>query len=105
VKGTAEGFGVVFLEAALAGKAAVGGRSGGVGEAVLDGETGLLVNGSAPGEVASAVVRLLCNPALASGLGQRARERVLEEFDGRRQQRQFAALVDEILDSRMRNEP
>jgi phosphatidyl-myo-inositol dimannoside synthase len=105
VQGTAEGFGVVFLEAALAGKAAVGGRSGGVGEAVLDGETGLLVNGKDPGEVASAVVRLLGDPALASRLGQRARERVLEEFDGQRQQRQFAALIQDVLDGRTRNEP
>jgi phosphatidylinositol alpha-1,6-mannosyltransferase len=105
LKGTAEGFGVVFLEAALAGKAAVGGRSGGVAEAVLDGETGLLVNGSVPGEVASAVVRLLCDPALASRLGQRARERVLEEFDGRWQRRQFTAVVDEVLDGRTGAEP
>jgi phosphatidyl-myo-inositol dimannoside synthase len=105
VQGTAEGFGVVFLEAALAGKAAVGGRSGGVAEAVLDGETGLLVDGSVPGEVASAVVRLLCDPAAAGRLGQRARERVLEDFDGRRQRRQFAALVDEVLDGPMGNEP
>ena len=105
IKGTAEGFGVVFLEAALAGKAVVGGRSGGVAEAVLDGETGLLVDGSVPGEVASAVVRLLSDPVLAGRLGQRARERVLEDFDGRRQRRQFAALVDELLDGPMGNEP
>jgi phosphatidylinositol alpha-1,6-mannosyltransferase len=105
VQGTSEGFGVVFLEAALAGKAAVGGRSGGISEAVLDGETGLLVDGSVPGQVASAVVRLLCDPALASRLGQRARERVLEDFDGRRQQRQFAAVVEEVLDGRMDTEP
>lgn len=98
VQGTAEGFGVVFLEAALAGKAAVGGRSGGVLEAVLDGETGLLVDGQVPGDVAAAVVRLLRDPALATRLGSRGRERVLEEFDGRRQKRQFTAMVEQILE-------
>lgn len=97
VRGTAEGFGVVFLEAALAGKAAVGGRSGGVAEAVLDGETGLLVDGESPADVAEGVIRLLADPALAKCLGTRARERVLREFDGRWQQRSFAAVVDAVL--------
>jgi len=103
VQDTAEGFGVVFLEAALAGKAAVGGRSGGVHEAVLDGETGLLVDGQVPGEVAAAVVRLLRDPALAAHLGRRGRERVLGEFDGRRQQQQFTAVVEQILEDGERN--
>jgi phosphatidyl-myo-inositol dimannoside synthase len=103
VQGSAEGFGVVFLEAALAGKAAVGGRSGGVLEAVLDGETGLLVDGQVPREVAAAVVRLLSDPALAARLGRRARERVLEEFDGRRQQQQFTAVVEQVLEDGERN--
>lgn len=39
----AERFGMVFLEANASGKPVVAGKSGGVGDAVLDGETGLLV--------------------------------------------------------------
>jgi phosphatidylinositol alpha-1,6-mannosyltransferase len=89
VAGSAEGFGVVFLEAALAGKAVVGGRVGGVPDAVVDGETGLLVDGRSSAEVARAVVRLLCDPALATRLGTRGRQRALAEFDGRRQHEQF----------------
>ena len=38
-----EGFGIVFLEAAAAGVAQVAGDSGGAAEAVVDGETGLVV--------------------------------------------------------------
>ena len=38
-----EGFGIVFLEAAAAGVPQVAGASGGAGEAVVDGETGLVV--------------------------------------------------------------
>ena len=38
-----EGFGIVFLEAAASGVAQIAGRSGGSHEAVLDGETGLVV--------------------------------------------------------------
>src|SRR5207247_6054461 len=52
-----EGFGIVFLEAAAAGKAAVAGRSGGAEEAVVDGETGLLVEGREPKAVALALAR------------------------------------------------
>ncbi len=40
-----EGFGIVFLEAAAAGVPQVAGDSGGASEAVLDGETGLVVDG------------------------------------------------------------
>ena len=43
----AEGFGIVFLEAAAAGVPAVAGRSGGSHEAVVDGETGFVVEGRA----------------------------------------------------------
>lgn len=39
-----EGFGIVFLEAAACGVAQVAGRSGGSHEAVLDGETGVVVD-------------------------------------------------------------
>ena len=41
----AEGFGIVFLEAAAAGVPAVAGRSGGSHEAVVDGVTGFVVDG------------------------------------------------------------
>ena len=41
----AEGFGIVFLEAAAAGVPAVAGRSGGSHEAVVDGSTGFVVDG------------------------------------------------------------
>jgi phosphatidylinositol alpha-1,6-mannosyltransferase len=93
VEGSAEGFGVVFLEAALAGKPAIGGRVGGVPEAIADGETGVLVDGRSPREVAGAAVRLLCDRGYARALGQQGRARVLRDFDGRRQHAQFEEVV------------
>ena len=48
-----EGFGRVYVEAALAGKPVVGSREGGAAEAVLDGKTGLLVDPASVTEVAS----------------------------------------------------
>lgn len=94
---TAEGFGIVYLEAARFGKPIVAGRAGGAPEAVVDGETGLLVDGESPNQVAAAVIRLLTDPQYAQRLGRCGRERVLRQFDGRLQHRQFAALVDELL--------
>ena len=75
-----EGFGIVFLEAAAAGKPVIGGNSGGAREAVVDGETGLLVDGSRVEEVAAAVLRLLGSPDEAERLARAAEERVRTEF-------------------------
>lgn len=64
-----EGFGVVFLEAQGCGVPVVAGRSGGSPEALLDGTTGLLVDGGDPGDVAAALVRLLSDPPRAARMG------------------------------------
>ena len=100
VAGSAEGFGVVFLEAALAGKPVVGGLSGGVPEAVSNGETGFLVDGRSPEAVADAILRLLCDPAFGARMGARGRARVLAEFDGRRQHQEMAEVLAAVSESR-----
>ncbi len=76
-----EGFGIVFLEAAACGVAQVAGASGGAGDAVADGETGLVV--TEPGEpqqVAGALERLLDDPALRRRMGEAARRRAVGDF-------------------------
>ena len=75
-----EGFGLVFLEAAATGKAVIGGRNGGVPEAVAEDETGLLVEGTDASELAAAIARLGESPELRQRLGQTGRKRVLEHF-------------------------
>jgi phosphatidylinositol alpha-1,6-mannosyltransferase len=75
-----EGFGMVFLEANASGKPVVAGRSGGIGDAVLDGETGLLVDPLDPDCIASSIGKLLANPQLASRMGEQGRERAVREF-------------------------
>jgi phosphatidyl-myo-inositol dimannoside synthase len=77
-----EGFGIVFLEAAAAGVPQVAGDSGGASEAVLDGETGLVVaDPGNPGAVAEALRSLLVDPDRRRRMGQAARSRVQESFD------------------------
>lgn len=73
-----EGFGIVYLEAAAHEKPVVAGRAAGALDAVLDDETGLLVNPADPGAVGDAIAKLLCDEQLAQRLGRagavRARE-------------------------------
>jgi phosphatidylinositol alpha-1,6-mannosyltransferase len=79
-KGDVEGFGLVFLEANFFGKPVIAGNSGGISDAVIDGETGILVNPENPKEIADAVLKLFDDPKLARKLGEQGRKRVLEEF-------------------------
>ncbi len=69
----AEGFGIVFLEAGASGLACVAGRSGGSHEAVLDGETGYVVEPRDDNLVATRLLQLLDDPDLRSQMGARAR--------------------------------
>jgi phosphatidylinositol alpha-1,6-mannosyltransferase len=75
--GDTEGFGLVFLEANACGKPVIGGNAGGVPDAVVDGETGLLVDGKSVKAVADAAARILRNPELAERLGEAGRRRAL----------------------------
>jgi phosphatidylinositol alpha-1,6-mannosyltransferase len=74
-----EGFGIVFLEANACAKPVIGTYSGGIPSAVIDGETGLLVEENNIDELAKAMNRLFLNSAEAKNMGQKGRERVLNE--------------------------
>jgi len=75
-----EGLGIVFLEAAATGLPVVAGRSGGSPDAVLDGRTGTLVDGTRVDEVASAVADLLSDPVRSKALGAAGRAWVEREW-------------------------
>jgi phosphatidylinositol alpha-1,6-mannosyltransferase len=70
-----EGFGIVYLEAGAHGKPVVAGNVAGAVDAVLDGETGLLVDPTDSLAVAEAITRLLLDERLASRLGRAGAER------------------------------
>ncbi len=92
-----EGFGVVFLEASSCGKAVIGGRSGGIPEAVADGVTGLLVDPLDPEDIANAITRLLADSDLSARLGQQGRLRVVRDFTWARVGAQVEGILESIL--------
>jgi phosphatidylinositol alpha-1,6-mannosyltransferase len=79
-KGSVEGFGMVFLEANACGKPVVGGRAGGTVEAIIDGETGFLVDPTNEGEILEKLIALLTDENLRQKLGAQGRARVEQVF-------------------------
>ncbi len=90
-----EGFGIVFLEAAAAGLAQIAGRSGGAAEAVLDQQTGLVVDAEVSAQVVEAIISLATNPELRRSYGRAARQRAVDQFDYDK----LAAELDQAIDS------
>jgi len=80
IDGDNEGFGMVYIEAAACGKTAIAGRAGGTGSAVLDGETGLRVDGEDVDAVAEGIRGLLADESLREQLARRAYDRAVQEF-------------------------
>jgi phosphatidylinositol alpha-1,6-mannosyltransferase len=76
-----EGFGISLVEASACAVPVVAGRSGGIPDAVREGETGLLVDPADPGAVAQAVDAVLSNPSLAGKLGGGGRKAVETHFN------------------------
>jgi len=79
-----EGLGVAALEAMAAGRPVVASRVGGLAEAVVHEETGLLVPPGDPTALAAALARLARDPDLRARLGAAGRARVLARYTATR---------------------
>ena len=88
-----EGLGIVYLEASSTGVPVVAGRSGGAPETVVDGETGLVVDGWDVGEIAASVADLLSDPGRAAAMGAAGRQWVVDNWRWSRQAERLAALL------------
>ncbi len=88
-----EGLGIVFLEASLHGIPSIGGRHSGAEDAIVDGSTGILVDGRSLAEVTQALLTILSDSDLADRQGHAARERVEDEFDWRTIARRFVSVI------------
>jgi phosphatidylinositol alpha-1,6-mannosyltransferase len=75
-----EGLGIVYLEASACGLPVIAGNSGGAPDAVLHGETGLVVDGTRKADVAAATVELLLDSKRSKAMGARGREWIIQEW-------------------------
>ncbi|TQK77189.1 glycosyltransferase family 4 protein [Rarobacter incanus] len=75
-----EGLGIVYLEAGACAKPVIVGDSGGAPDAVVDGETGFLVDPENPRDIADRISQLLADQELAARMGQAGRRRVVAEW-------------------------
>lgn len=92
-----EGFGIALVEAAACGVPVVAGNSGGIPDAVRDGETGFLVPPEDPAALAEAICRLLGDPALARRLGHNGRRAVETYFNWDRVVRDLQAIESQTV--------
>jgi phosphatidylinositol alpha-1,6-mannosyltransferase len=79
--GDYEGFGIVYLEAGLAGKPVIAGNGGGVADAVVDNETGILVDPENKEALVSAILKLAEFEGLRRRLGDEGRRRAKQDFN------------------------
>ncbi len=94
---TAEGFANAILEYMAAGKPVVATNVGGASEAVLDGETGFLVESGDAKMMAHRLIELLSDPEMAATFGSRGKLRVTELFSREAQVDKTIALYNSLL--------
>jgi phosphatidylinositol alpha-1,6-mannosyltransferase len=92
-----ESFGIVFVEAGACAKPVIGGRLGGISDAVVDGVTGLLLDPLDLDEIVGAILRLLTDHAYARKLGKNARRHVVEELSWEKVTERLDCYLKEVL--------
>lgn len=88
-----EGFGIVYLEANICQKPVIAGRSGGVSDAVSDGESGLLVDPDSPESISRAISRLVSSASERERLGRIGKERALSDFAWEKQAQKLLEII------------
>lgn len=88
-----EGLGIVYLEASACGLPVIAGNSGGAPDAVLDGETGLVIDGTRKDDVAAASIELLIDSERSKAMGVRGREWIIQEWRWDKWATRFAELL------------
>jgi phosphatidylinositol alpha-1,6-mannosyltransferase len=90
-----EGLGIVYLEASACGLPVVAGSSGGAPDAVVQGVTGLVVDGTNNTEIADAIVALLNNPEDAMKMGVAGRQWIVDNWRWEIWSAQFNKLLEQ----------
>ena len=91
-----EGLGIVFLEASACGLPVIAGNSGGAPDAVIDGVTGVVVDGKDQHVIATSIVNLLEDQEKAREMGRNGREWVINQWRWEIWSEKFRALLKPI---------
>jgi phosphatidylinositol alpha-1,6-mannosyltransferase len=75
-----EGLGIVYLEASACGLPVVAGDSGGAPDAVVQGVTGLVVDGTNNAQIASSIISLLNDPQKSQAMGAAGRQWIIDNW-------------------------
>lgn len=88
-----EGLGQVTLEAMASGKPVIGSRVGGIAEAVIDNETGLLFENEDVGGLRDAMLRLVADAQRRTQMGAAGRQRAKVHYSREEKMRQIWGLI------------
>jgi glycosyltransferase involved in cell wall biosynthesis len=94
-----EGLGVAALEAMAARRPVVASAVGGLAEAIVDGETGLLVPPDDVDALATALVRLVDDAVLRDRLGSAGPQRIADAYSAQQMVDAYAALYRDVVRS------
>lgn len=97
VKNDIEGFGIVLIEASAAQCPVISTRTGGIKDAVLDQQTGILVDVNDWETMAESICQLLADHESAVAMGKRGRARAKHEFDWPIVAKKYLDSIEEIL--------
>jgi len=95
--GWVEAQGLALIEAMIAGTPVIATRLGGVPDAVIDGQTGLLVDERSPEQIAAAARRLFIDAPLARTLAEQGRRHASAHFSRQASAQSFAALFTRLI--------
>ena len=90
-----EGLGIVYLEASACGLAVIAGDSGGAPDAVVQGKSGVVVNGLDNSAIAQAAINLLNDPARRAAMGLFGRNWIIENWRWEIWSKKFEILLKE----------
>ena len=100
VDGWIEAQGIVFVEAMAVGTPVVATRSGGIVDAVVHEETGLLVDERSPDQIAAAIIRMHTDQDLAHKLQKQGRQLVENKYSRQACAARFSELFEGLISRR-----
>ena len=95
--GDVEGFGLTFVEAAMAGSLIIGTKTGGIGDIIINNETGFLVEDKNPAHLSNTINHILKNKQNLETIRTNARREAIKKFDWSVVAKGYSALISSVL--------